>query len=159
MAVRREHILAEIRRTAVANDGVPLGRDRFEDSTDIRPGNWLRYWARWGNAVRDAGFEPNQLRGRFDDDAVIARLVSEIQRFGRMPTVAEMRLRHREDNTFPSRGVYEKLGPKSALASKVAEYCRDRPELADVLAIVEPLIEGEEEEQRPTGRPEPVQVG
>jgi hypothetical protein len=57
-----------------------------------------------------------------------------------MPTGSELKLRRREDATFPSAKVFERFGPKAAWPGRVADYCRDRPEDADVLEIVTPLI-------------------
>src|SRR5207237_1245921 len=52
----RDTILAEIRRTAAENAGKPLGMARFRDETGIRPEDWEgRYWARWSDAIREAG--------------------------------------------------------------------------------------------------------
>ena len=60
----RAHILSEIRRLAVVNDGVPLGRRRFEQETGIRESDWLgRHGARWNDAINEAGFEANELNG------------------------------------------------------------------------------------------------
>lgn len=157
--VVKEHILAEIRRTAAENGGRPLGRKRFAAYTGIRDGDWGRFWARWGDAVREAGLEPNQLQPRLDDDAVTGKLVGEIRRLGRMPTVAEMRLRHREDASFPSQGVYAKWGSKRDLASRVADYCRDRPDYTDVMALVSPLLADAEDEQMRPADDQPVNFG
>lgn len=137
----KEYVLSEIRRTAEENGGRPLGRQRFESETGIRQHDWLgRYWARWSEALEEAGFPPNVLQARYDDERVIGALVSAIQQLGRMPTTAELKLRRREDPEFPSVGVFERLGPKAEWPTKVAEFCRDRPNTEDVLAIVSPLI-------------------
>jgi len=58
----REQIIAEIRRTATDNGGVPLGRGRFYSETGIKESDWSgKYWARWSEAVAEAGFRPNRL--------------------------------------------------------------------------------------------------
>ncbi len=137
----KERILADIRRTAEANGGKPLGRQRFAAETGIREADWAGvYWARWGDAIREAGFEPNVLQGRFEDDAVLERLAALIRRYGKLPTETELRLERRADPMFPSAGVFERFGPKPAWAARVADFCGDRPDLADVLEIVKPLI-------------------
>jgi Meiotically up-regulated gene 113 len=138
--VNKEHILAEI-RTAAANGGTPLGRSRFATETGIREHDWSgRYWARWNDALAEAGFEPNKLQQRRDEDEVLAKLVEEIRRLKRLPTFAELSLRRREDNTFPSPRVFERFGAKATWPRTVADYCRSRPDDEDVLAIVAPLV-------------------
>lgn len=138
----RDHILAEIRRTAEANGGKPLGRGRFAAETGIQEHDWRgRYWARWNDALHEAGFPPNTLQGRYDDERLLDALVGEIRRLGRMPTSSELTLRRREDPTVPSYSVFERhLGPKATWPHRVAVYCRERSELADVQAIIEPLV-------------------
>lgn len=154
MDVGRQHILAEIRRTAAANGGKPLGRQRFARETGIRDSDWEgRYWARWGDAVREAGFQPNKLQGRYDDDEVLAKLIPEIQRLGRLPTYRELRLLRRQDAAFPSGGVFEKFGTKRDLAAKLAVYCRRRGDLSDVLGVLAPLLR---EDAPPDGHAEPA---
>ena len=137
----RAHIIAEIRRTAEANGGTPLGRSRFETETGIREHDWRgRYWARWSDAVAEAGLSPNAFQQRRDEDEVLASLVDEIRRLRRMPTVAELHLRRREDASFPSAGVFERFGPKRTWPTRVAEYCRARPDHEDVLELVAPNL-------------------
>ncbi len=139
--MEREQILAEIRRVAEEGGGKAPGRERFAAETGIREHDWLgRYWARWSDAVAEAGYTPNTLQGRVDDDEALHRYAAETQRLGHPPTHAELRLVRQTDKTFPSSGVYERLGPKGELLAKVAAYCEGRPELADVLPILAPLI-------------------
>src|SRR4051794_11339136 len=58
----KAHILAEIKRTAAANGGMPLGRQRFFAETGIKQSDWEGvHWARWSEALQEAGFAPNQL--------------------------------------------------------------------------------------------------
>lgn len=155
--VTKDHILSEIHRLAEANGGKPLGRGRFQNETGIREADWLgRYWARWGDAIREAGLEPNQLRGRADEEEAIRVLAVETRKLGHLPTYPELKMRRRSDPSFPSVGVYERLGPKAKLAQRVATFCESNSDFGDVLAIVTPLLVGEEdvaEEKVKTGGP------
>jgi hypothetical protein len=39
---------------------VPVGKDRFAAATGIKETAWRgRYWARYSDAVREAGYGPN----------------------------------------------------------------------------------------------------
>jgi hypothetical protein len=154
--VDKEHILSEIRRTAEENGGKPLGRARFFKDTGIRESDWAgRYWARWSDAVQEAGLTPNQMKVRSDDLANMDRLAQETRRLGHLPTGRELRLRRQRDASFPSVGVFDRLGSKQMLAVSLAEYCEQQPDYADVLEIVRPLLETKEEklDSMPTESP------
>jgi hypothetical protein len=141
--LEKEHILAEIRRTAAANGGNALGKGRFAAATGIRESDWLgRYWARWSDVLAEAGFGPNEYQAAIPEEVLLASLADEIVRLGRMPTAAELALRRRADSRFPSPKVFERLGPKAGWARRVADSCPERP---DVLAILAPLLD----EQKP----------
>jgi hypothetical protein len=137
--VYRQDIVAAIQRTAAANDGEPLGRERFARETGIRTSDWLgRYWARWGDALSEAGFEPNQFQKRIDEVDLLAALIPEIRRLGRIPTSAELRLRARQDRDgFPSHSVFGRLGGKTELRQRLLAYCQDRPEYSDVEQVLQ----------------------
>jgi hypothetical protein len=94
---------------------MPLGVGRFEAATGIGEAAWRgRFWARWGDAVREAGFTPNVLRPKGEDDALMAQLAIFVRVLGRYPTVAEMRMRKREDDAFPNHRVLERRGDNAA---------------------------------------------
>lgn len=100
-----------------------------------------RYWSRWTEVLAEAGCAPNQFRQRYDDDAVLARLVVEIRRLGRMPTEAERRLARLQDESFPSASVFKRLGRRDALMRKVVAYCEGRPDCQDVVDLLAPLLD------------------
>lgn len=125
VAMTKGHILDEIRRTAAANGGVPLGQARFAAETGIRYADWHgKYWARFGDAVREAGFKPNQLNSPYSDAELLDKLASLARELGRFPVAGELRLKARADKTFPSHNVFHRLGKKAELARKLQDYCQ-----------------------------------
>lgn len=141
--ITKAHIIAEIRRTAAENGGKPLGRARFQDATGIRPADWEgRFWSRWGEAVTEAGLEPNTLQSAFTSDDLLDALIGEVRRLERWPTSNELKLARREDASFPSRNVFDRFGNRAALARAVIERCQRRSDdCADVIAIAKPIGE------------------
>lgn len=135
----RQFIVAAIQRTAAANGGEPPGRERFARVTGIRTSDWLgRYWARWGDALIEAGFEPKQFMQRIDDADLLAALIPEIRRLRRMPTSAELRLRARQGvDGFPSHTAFGRLGGKAEVRQLLLAYCQGRPEYSDVELVLQ----------------------
>jgi hypothetical protein len=157
LSVSREHILDEIRRTAAANGGTALGRDRFRAETGLREGDWGRYWARWSDALKEARYSPNTLQGRLADEDVLRKFAVEVRRFGRTPTHRELEIRRREDATLPSANVFQRW-PKHELIARALSYCQEHPEMADVSAILEGAV-AEAVEAAQTNAPEAADGG
>ncbi len=134
--VSKEHILAEISRTAEANGGLALGQKRFAEQTGIRPNDWWGiHWARWSDAVTEAGFALSNLNAAFEEEHILAEYAHFVREIGRLPVEAEIRLRRKSDPTFPSHNTFRRLGPRRELMAKVAEYCRGRADLDDVASL------------------------
>ncbi|HXX76057.1 MAG TPA: hypothetical protein VEI50_13085 [Nitrospiraceae bacterium] len=56
------YILQEIKRTTRANGGTPLRKIEFESETGIKRYDWYGvYWARWSDALREAGCLPQHV--------------------------------------------------------------------------------------------------
>ncbi|HWX26961.1 MAG TPA: GIY-YIG nuclease family protein [Steroidobacteraceae bacterium] len=142
-AMNKQHILSEIKRTAEANGGVPLGTSKFFQETGIKNSDWQgRFWARWGDAVREAGFEPNQLQAAYSEEMLIEKLIGLARELGRFPVRAELNMKSRSDNSFPWSLTFEKhFGPIRDRAAKVAEYCKSRGGYEDIVALCEPLAQ------------------
>lgn len=100
--MNKQHILDEIKRTAVANGGTPLGKQKFYRDIGIKEADWHgKYWARWGDALREAGFRPNEMQTAYADNLLIERLIDLIREVGRFPVIGELKLKARTDRTFP----------------------------------------------------------
>lgn len=152
----RDYILSEIKRTAAENGNEPLGVQRFAKETGIEPHVWRgKIWARWGDAVVEAGFNPNEYIARTDDDVLIGALADEIKRLGRFPTHSERKLRRVQDSTFPGETTWRRIGGRTALAQAVVRFCEGKPELADVAKIAATVAADDEsrEQRAKTGMP------
>lgn len=135
--IAREHLIAELRR--VADDlGRTPGRKAFEAETGIRESDWAgRYWATWNEVVAEAGLTPNAFNGRLDDTLLATLLAGEIRRLGRVPTTNELKMRARQDSTFPDSKTFQRQGGKAGMIELVRAHCVAHPtEWSDVLAIL-----------------------
>ncbi|MEZ6144864.1 MAG: hypothetical protein R3B91_05390 [Planctomycetaceae bacterium] len=98
----REEILDEIRRLAGENEGSPPGQIRFANESGIRESEWLgRYWARWGDALIEAGYQPNLWRAGYEDEWVLEKLVHLIRQLDKFPTKNELAMHSRSKPDFP----------------------------------------------------------
>jgi hypothetical protein len=149
-AVPKERILKEIRRTAEANGGVPLGVSKFFRETGIKESDWHgKHWARWGDALKEAGFEPNELQAAYADDVLIERLVDFMRELGHFPVRGELKIKSRNNPAFPSHNAFARLGPKQQIAAKILDYIKGRAGYEDVMALCEPVAMGSIEDSSP----------
>lgn len=137
----KQHILEEFKRTAAANDGVPLGEQRFAKETGIKKHDWYgKYWVKWSDAVVEAGFLPNQMTQAYDTRQILERYISLIRELKRLPVSGDLRIKHRNDPKFPSHDVFRShLGKKTQLVSKVKEYCLAHKGFEDVLSLCDAI--------------------
>lgn len=128
--VAKDHILNEIKRTAAANGSVPLGVARFYKETGIKDTDWAgKYWARWGDALAEAGYKPNKMTKAYDDEFMITKLIALIRELGYFPVAREMRLKTRRDRDFPDRNTFRRLGSKAELIDRVVDTAERGPVL------------------------------
>jgi hypothetical protein len=136
----KTHILDEIRRTAEANGGEPLGWRRFETETGIRQTDWSRFWARWAEAIKEAGLAPNEFTAAYESSALLdfyARLAREM---GRLPAWSDLKLKAYNDPEFPSDKVFRRFGSKAQLVAQLSEHCREKGSYEDVIRLCEAYV-------------------
>ncbi|MGO8762057.1 MAG: GIY-YIG nuclease family protein [Desulfobaccales bacterium] len=144
--MQKDYIIREIVRTAKENGGIPLGRQKFENQTGIRFHDWYgKYWAKWGDALKEAGYEPNRFNMPFDDELLMNKLIELIREKGKFPTHGEIRMKTFEDKTFPSHNTFGRLGNKQEMVKKVMEYCEKTDELRDIVDICLHTLRGGKE--------------
>ncbi len=136
MPADKDHIIGEIRRTAKANGGVALGWRRFEEESGVRYYDWYgQYWTRWGDAVREAGFEPNRMSEAYDDAFLLDQLALLTRRLGRVPTQGDLLLATKNDPEFPSEKVFRRLGSKPQRAARILAHCEANSGYEDVAVL------------------------
>ena len=137
----KQHILAEIKRTADANAGIPLGRTKFYQNTGIKESDWAGiHWARWGDVIKEAGYKPNKLQEAHPEDYLLEQYVGLIHELERIPVAYELRLKKRHDPLFPSHNTFGRFGSKQELLQKTIEFCQARENLDDIVKICEIAI-------------------
>jgi hypothetical protein len=158
-AVTKNQIIKEIQRTAASNGGKPLGRLKFFSETGIREADWRgKHWARWNDALREAGFGPNKLTKAYEDETLLKRFSELIEELGRVPVVSELQLKARQDRTFPTSKVFERFGSKRNLLVRVLEYLGRQDPSSPLIPIVAGAIAPEPPEEEAPAAGE-VQIG
>lgn len=131
--MKKEHILQEIKRTAEANGGAPLGWRKFAKETGIREADWLgKHWARWSDGIREAGLTPNQMKTAYSESLLMEKYIALAREIGKLPVKADMKLKGRSDTDFPDPITF---GSKPELVKRVAAYCENRAGYEDVLLL------------------------
>jgi len=82
-----EELLAEIHR--LAEDGDPPTQSDISEKAKFSLGPYRRRYDSWNNALREAGYEPNDTYG-LSETALIRELRRLANKLGTAPTVAEM---------------------------------------------------------------------
>ena len=138
--MKKEDILAEIKRTAKENEGRPLGIARFRAATGVRTADWQgKFWVRWGDALVEAGFQPNQLQGARSEEDLLAALASFVRELGHFPVANEIKLKARTESGFPWHNTLSKFGSKQSLASRLRDFCKKLGQ-EDVAAICDHVL-------------------
>jgi hypothetical protein len=132
----KEEILNEIRRTASQNGGVPLGRERFEQTTGIKSADWYgKIWAKWSEAVIEAGFAPNKMQAGLGEDFLLEQYALLTRELGKIPVAPELRLKARRSPGFPAHNTFAKLGSKKQLVEKLKSFCNANATYVDLLPL------------------------
>ncbi len=147
--VEKEDILQEIRRQAAINDGVPLGKERFEAVTGIKQSAWQgRFWVRWSDVLMAAGFAPNQWQGqKLSDEELVRELANLAQHLGHYPVNNEVKFHHSQNPSFPDAKTFRtRFGQRQEQLRHLMDFAKQHPEYQDVYAMCAPLVKSAPDE-------------
>ncbi len=155
MAVSKEHILAELRRTATP-DGQAVGRERFFAETGIREADWSgKYWVRWSDAIAEAGLKPSRFNEPLPEELLLAKLAELARDLGRLPVTAELQIKRASDSTFPNDRVFtRRFGGMRGIRTRLLRFARERG-MSDLAGwcLAEDDAQGEEQQNSPAFEP------
>jgi hypothetical protein len=138
----RETILKEIEALAKAKDGLPPGSRSFEQHTGIRESAWRGvYWARWGDALKEAGFAPNEWQGKSDTNFIFQKFVEAARHYGALPTASELNIYRRTQIDYPNaKTIFTHFGSKEELLSNLRAWVQDKPDFNDIAQMFPPEV-------------------
>ena len=131
-------ILQAIRKLADENGGTPPGRAAFETQTGIKMSDWYPHlWLRWGDALTEAGYEPNKWQAAISDSIIIQHFIRLTRDLNHLPVHGEIKRRAKTDPEFPSDGTFLRFGGKEKLLAAVLRYCKANPRNEDIIILIE----------------------
>lgn len=126
----QDEVLTAI-RAAAERLGRPPSRSEFMSHSGMTEYQVLKHFPSWREAVRSAGLEPHSTNVPIDPDVLLQDWGEFVRRVRRIPT----RDQYRRDGTY-SPGVFERFGPWSAVPLKFRAFAEEKPEWADVVALL-----------------------
>ena len=132
--MNKQEIISEIRRIAKECGGKAPGSQLFASETGVRRSDWYpNLWLRWGDAISEAGCQPNDFISAYDTDFLITKYIELIRELGHFPIEGELRIKKKTDKDFPSHSGFSRLGSKQERVEKIIEYCQGKSEFDDII--------------------------
>ena len=129
----------------------PPSRSEFLSLSGISEHFVLEFFPSWNDAVKAAGLVPWTINDRLEDSALLEDWALAVRRKGKLPS----RRAYRHLGQYDHRTFERRFGPWSTLPEVFRNFAKDKPECADVLALLPPAIKVEVPASNPA-RSEPV---
>ena len=93
-----------------------------------------------GDAVQEAGFEPNHLQGAYEKEELLQKYAELAKELRRIPMRGDLALKRRVDPEFPSWNTFDRFGKKAEFIRQLAEFCGSREGFASVVDLCEEYL-------------------
>ncbi|MGH7138611.1 MAG: GIY-YIG nuclease family protein, partial [Pirellulales bacterium] len=135
MSITRTEIIEEIKKFVVRERRSP-GEREFVAATRIKQSAWKgKYWARWTDAVREAGHEPNSMTQKIPEADLIKQLAEFVVDLGHFPVRDEINMQARQASGFPVwQTIKKRYGGMPETAKALLEFANEtgNTKLADL---------------------------
>lgn len=129
----KQKIISKIQQITEENGGKPPGSQFFSSETGIKKSVWYpNIWLRWSDALAEAGYQPNEFFTAYETIDLILSYIDLMRKINRFPTEGHLRLRRKEDSTFPSHGAFRQLGAKQERVRVILDYCQKKGGYDDI---------------------------
>jgi len=130
----RDRVLSEIRRLAELNRGQSPGRLTFARETGISAKQWQgKYWARWTDAVTEAGLKPNSATEKVEANVILQKIAESARHYGKIPTSMQLRMYRNVDPELPTdRTIYKTFPTKAALVAALDRWVSEKEGFDDL---------------------------
>jgi len=130
----KDEIISEIKRIAKKSNGKAPGFQKFSTETGLRKSDWYpNIWLRWGDAIIESGYQPNNYNTAYDTDFLIKKYIYFIRELNHFPIEGELRIKRKTDKSFPSHSGFSQLGTKQDRIQKIINYCQEKEEFNDII--------------------------
>lgn len=138
MPVDRKHILSEIKRIAESEGGNAPGLQKFARETGIEKWEWYGiHWSRWGDALTEAGYQPNSMQRKLSRDEVLRHFATAVRHFGRIPSDGDLRIYGRNTEGFPGHTTFNNhFGSKQGTIEALRAWLETNTDYSDLIGLV-----------------------
>ena len=133
----KESIIDAYNDLTQKHGGKPVGVAVFMRETGVSPYYWQGgYWRSWSAFQADAGHAPNIPTQKIANEILLHRFAELALERNEIPTQADLKLKKKEDSTFPGAVSFRRFGNRDALLVKVTEYCEGKQQFLPVLQLL-----------------------
>lgn len=149
----KEEIIKELQKYTKENGGKTPGEKSFYHNTTVGIMDRKRYFANYGELVREAGLVPNKFDNtKYSHKKLCDLFVETIREKNKWPTRDELDIKHYNNSKFPdSSTFYRKFGLVNDLAQTILEYINNRKRFEDVVKICDSVLEKVKKPDESTG--------
>jgi Meiotically Up-regulated Gene 113 (MUG113) protein len=146
----RAQIVEQIRDIAAETGGAPPELRQFEKMSGIRRHRFIgSIWARWPDALQEAGLRPKGAKGRLRNADMLTAFAQLARSLGRVPTVDDVKVHRAEGGNLPCYKSYaEHFGGSRGLLRALKCWAAASPDCADIAAMIRHARSGRRHRRR-----------